>query len=293
MQNIQIRIGGATLGALELGRGATLALLLHGFPDNARSMLPLMRQFAAAGYRAVAPYMRGYGMSAHASMTDFSLWTLSNDVVQMLRQLTDEPAIVVGNDWGALAAMGATAMAPTRVSACISLAMPTPLNSMLQMIGNPAQSWMCRHAWQLAWRADAVTWLQQDDFALVDELWARWSPGFTAPAERISDVKRTLDGWLAAQSAVSYYRHNLRPLTAGVPMLRRNLRLLQQPVNRPTLVLRGTADQCMHADSFKNLGRTLRGPFQVRELDGGGHFLALEAPDEVLHQTLHFLQRHT
>jgi pimeloyl-ACP methyl ester carboxylesterase len=293
MQNITIRTNGMTFGALELGTGDELVLLLHGFPDNARSMLPLMRQFAACGYRAVAPYLRGYGPTDRAPDGDYTVSALSKDVASLIQALSDRPALVIGNDWGALAAMGAAIIAPERVRACVSLGMPPLSRALGHMTFNPRQWYRCRHAFGLAFRADAEEWLMRDNMALVDELWRRWSPTFDPGSDRIEDIKRTLQAPGAVNAVVNYYRHGLNPFNTVHPSAARTVRMSMRTCSRPTLVLRGARDLCMTRMSFWDAHRAFTGPFQLLELPSVGHFMALEAPDAVRTLTTTFIESYT
>lgn len=290
MQNISIRTNGMTFGALELGTGDELVLLLHGFPDNARSMLPLMRQFAACGYRTVAPYLRGYGPTDRAPDGDYLVATMSKDVASLIQALSDRPALVIGNDWGALCAMGASIIAPERVRACVSLGMPPLSRSLGHMAVNPHQWFCCRHALGLAFRRDAEEWLAQDNMALVDELWRRWSPSYTPEPERIDDIKRTLREPGAVTAAVSYYRQAFNPLKTIPASAARTVRMAMRPSTRPTLMLRGADDRCMSPMSFLDARRAHAGPFQEIVLPSVGHFVALEAPDAVRTLTTAFIE---
>src|SRR5262252_8591367 len=98
-------------GILEAGSGP-LALCLHGFPDSAQTWRDLLPELADAGFRAVAPFMRGYAPTAVPADGRYQMGVLAADAIALHEALgADERAVIVGHDWGAGAAHGAAAAA--------------------------------------------------------------------------------------------------------------------------------------------------------------------------------------
>ena len=118
------RVNGLRYHYAEAGAGP-LVVLLHGFPELWYSWRHQLSALAGAGYRAVAPDLRGCGDSeVPAAVEDYSLFQHADDVVELVRQLGDGPAAVVGHDWGAnLAWLLAIARAPL-VRAVVGLSVP-------------------------------------------------------------------------------------------------------------------------------------------------------------------------
>jgi pimeloyl-ACP methyl ester carboxylesterase len=82
-----------------------LVLLLHGFPETWYSWRHQIDALAAAGYRVVAPDQRGYGASeCPAAIDQYTIFHLVGDVVALIREVGEEPAVVVGHDWGSMVA---------------------------------------------------------------------------------------------------------------------------------------------------------------------------------------------
>src|SRR2546430_14506852 len=100
---------------LELGAGP-LVLCLHGFPDNAYIYRYLLPVLAAAGFRGVAPFMRGYAPTSAAPDGRYQSVLLAQDAVALIPALGAERAMVVGHDWGAQANYGAAVLAPDSVA---------------------------------------------------------------------------------------------------------------------------------------------------------------------------------
>ena len=120
VETLQLTANDLAFTCLAQGRGP-LVVLLHGFPDRADSWLPVMQGLAEAGFRAVAPYMRGYHPTAIPADGDYRMPTLGRDAVAIARALLapGEAATVVGHDWGATAAFAAANLGPEGTPACV------------------------------------------------------------------------------------------------------------------------------------------------------------------------------
>ena len=99
---------------LEAGKGP-LVLLLHGFPDNAHTWSNQIEPLADAGYRVVAPYLRGYPPTEIPADGRYDLTALANDVHELIGALGGEPAHVIGHDWGAATTYATMAMFPASI----------------------------------------------------------------------------------------------------------------------------------------------------------------------------------
>ena len=107
----RIEANGLLFGYLEAGpAGGPLALCLHGFPDSAWTWRHLLPELAGAGYRAVAPFMRGYAPTEVPEDGRYQTGALVADAVALHEALGgDGRAVLIGHDWGAMAAYGAAA----------------------------------------------------------------------------------------------------------------------------------------------------------------------------------------
>ena len=100
-----VRANGLDFHFLEMGEGP-LALCLHGFPDHAYSFRHLLPDLADAGFRAVAPFMRGYAPTEAPKDGCYQSVLLAKDVLALITALGSQRAYLVGNDWGAGAVTG-------------------------------------------------------------------------------------------------------------------------------------------------------------------------------------------
>lgn len=124
MQTRQIQTDSLGLQVIEAGEGP-LVLLVHGFPELAISWTAQIPVLAQAGYRVVAPDMRGYGGSDKPGQAEaYSIHHLVGDLVSLVRALGEAQAVVVGHDWGAAVAWQAALMRPDLFRAVAALSVP-------------------------------------------------------------------------------------------------------------------------------------------------------------------------
>ena len=106
-----VTANGLKLGVLTCGDNGPLALCLHGFPDSAHTFRHLLPELADAGFRAVAPWLRGYDPSDIPSNGDFSINALAMDTNALHEALNgDRDAVLIGHDWGAMTSYVAGAL---------------------------------------------------------------------------------------------------------------------------------------------------------------------------------------
>jgi pimeloyl-ACP methyl ester carboxylesterase len=124
LKEYDISANGISLHVAEQGTGPAV-LFCHGFPDTAYTWRRQMKAIASAGYRAIAPDMRGCGgSSAPADPTLYTPFQTVGDLVGLLDALEIPQAIIVGHDWGANVAWNAAMMRPDRFKAVFCLAVP-------------------------------------------------------------------------------------------------------------------------------------------------------------------------
>jgi pimeloyl-ACP methyl ester carboxylesterase len=119
-----VRTNGIDMHVVEQGTGP-IVVLCHGFPESWYSWRHQIAALAAAGYRVVAPDMRGYGCTDRPpAIEDYTLFHLIGDLVGLLDALGCEQAVVAGHDWGAPVAWHAALLRPDRFRAVIGLSVP-------------------------------------------------------------------------------------------------------------------------------------------------------------------------
>lgn len=292
IRNTVVTVGDLRFPVREAGpAGGVPVVLLHGFPDCFHSFDAQLAALGDAGYRAIAPTLRGYAATAIPADGDYYLTTLVDDLVGLLDALDLPRAHLVGHDWGAAIGWLAVAGHPDRFVSYTSIAIP-PLGGMLRAAYRfPVQ---LRKSWYMfffQWRGLADVALARDDFAFIDRLWRDWSPGWTWPADSLAVVKETFRQPGVARAALGYYRHLFRWFDAPN---RHGRELIGQSVRVPVLVLHGRTDGCMDARmAAAAVGAArLEAGAHFEVVDGGGHFLHQERPAQVNRLLLDFLAGH-
>jgi pimeloyl-ACP methyl ester carboxylesterase len=280
----RVRANGLDFAYLEEGSGPLL-LCLHGFPDVAWSWERQIPPFAAAGYRVVAPFLRGYAPTAVPADGWYDRATLAADVAGLVEALGGGPAVIVGQDWGAAITYGAIAAFPELFARAVVMAIPHPA-MIRESFTSPAQVHRAFHWWffQLPHLPEMA--VAANDFAFIDYLWQYWStPGHDDRAH-IARVKRALaaEGSLAA--AIGYYRAALDPAKQD-PALAELRARLERPIRVPTLALCGGED--IRGDAMVRQKEHFTGPYVYRVIKDCGHFLHRERPEEVTRAVLDWL----
>ena len=247
-----VEANGLTFHYLEAGEGPTV-LALHGFPDHARSYRHQLTALAAAGYRVVAPYMRGYAPTEIPEGGYFGVPALAEDAVALAEALSDEPVVLIGHDWGAAAAHAAAALAPERFSKLITIAVPYGPAFTQSLVTSPEQQ---RRSWymyyfQMPFSDQAVA---LNDFAFIERLWRDWSPSWDIPMDELAAVKATLARPGVATAALNYYRHTFNPPSNAPPQA---LATETPQIEVPTLYIHGREDDCIGVELADGHGGVL------------------------------------
>jgi pimeloyl-ACP methyl ester carboxylesterase len=124
LKKYDVSTNGIFLHVTEQGEGPAV-LFCHGFPDTSYTWRRQMKAIASAGFRAIAPDMRGYGRSsAPADSTQYTPLQTTGDLIGLLDELKISSAVLVGHDWGATHAWNAALMRPDRFTAVFCLSVP-------------------------------------------------------------------------------------------------------------------------------------------------------------------------
>jgi pimeloyl-ACP methyl ester carboxylesterase len=286
MDRGSVEANGIEFEYFEHGDGDRLALCLHGFPDDAGSMEPVMRRLADAGFRCVAPWMRGYGPTDPAPDGDYSVPALGADALALADALdAGDDAVLVGHDWGASAAYAATTADPDRFAHAVAMAVPPNFEEGVQK--HPVQ--LLRSWYMVFFQLPALPeWaLRADDFGLVEFLWGTWSPTWDYPEARIESVKDTFRQGDTVEHALAYYRA-LRQTMGGDDSDDEDAGSGGDGIRTPTLVIGGTQDGCIGPELFEHAGEPLAEGRVVR-VEDAGHFMHQERPDVVCEEILAFV----
>lgn len=248
-----------------------LALLAHGFPDTPHTWRHLAPVLAEVGYRVVAPWMRGYGPTEAPSASRTTRDTLAADLNTLHRALGgDGRAVLVGHDWGSMAASVAAHAAPDRWRRVILVSVP-PEPALVGWLADPAQvarsSYIAALGSPRSWRL-----VERDDHALIERLWRSWSPGYD-PTEDLLHVRSSLRDRANLQAVLGYYQGLRREILTG-----RYPRSTGPVPSQPTLVIHGQDDGCVGVRYASRAEAVLSEGSRVETVADAGHFVHLEQP---------------
>jgi len=274
--------------ALAAGPDAgPLVLLLHGFPELARSWRHQLPALADAGYRAVAPDLRGYGETELRGPYDVG--TLVRDVTGLIGALGRDRAVVVGHDWGGAVAWETAARAPALVERLVAINCPPPAALADAMRSSRAQ---LRKSWyilffQLPWLPERR--MAKDGAAVVARALVGGSHRRGAwPAGEIEAYRAAFARPGRAKAAIDWYRAAFRPT-----LRRRRRGAPRARVAAPTLVLWGLEDRFLERELVSpGVLRRVLADGNVPEVvfvDDAGHYLQNEAPDRVNEELVRWL----
>jgi pimeloyl-ACP methyl ester carboxylesterase len=255
-----------------------LVLFLHGFPELARSWRHQLPALGAAGYRAVAPDMRGYGDTELRGPYDVG--TLVRDVTGLIAALGRERAVLVGHDWGGAVAWATAALVPEAVDRLVAINCP-PASALAHALRHSrSQRRKSRYIFlfQIPWLPERR--MARNGAAVVARALVGGSHRRDAwPQEELDAYRAAFARPGRAKAAIDWYRAAFRR------SLRRGRPGQSRRVVAPTLVLWGVEDRFLERDLVAP--DVLRGVLadgnvpEVILIEDAGHFVQNEVPDRV------------
>lgn len=308
-----VETNGVSLRVIEAGdRGAPVVVLAHGFPELAYSWRHQIPALAAAGYHVLAPDQRGYGGSSKPdAVEDYNIVALTGDLAGLLDDVGAEKAVMVGHDWGSPVATNFPLLHPDRVAGVVALSVPP----VPRAPAPPTQIWRGAFGdkffyilyFQEPGVADAelggdvartmrrmIGGLRPtgDEFAAQRMI----APGPEGFIDRLPEPDGLPD-WITQDELDHYIAEFSRTgFTGGLNWYRnfdRNWELTAQTpastIAVPTLFIAGTADPVLGFTPRDHVSDVVSGDYREVLIDGAGHWLQQERPDEVNRELLGFL----
>jgi epoxide hydrolase 4 len=288
LATLSLSLPSLRMKALEAGpTHGPLVLLLHGFPELSESWREVLPVLGAAGFRAVAPDLRGYG-GTDRPRYGYDLDTLAADIYQLARHLQPgRPAHVVGHDWGGAIAYHLAAKHPEVVDHLAVINCPHPA-VLAQRMWKPSQLARISYMFffQIPFLPDRK--LSENGGAAVPRLIRRALVNKDrVPEERLKPYADNFAKPGAASAALAYYRTAIRG--AMTPWGMRRLRKGYPRIRAPFLLIWAEEDIALERELTYDLEPWFERPPQVRYLPGVGHFAPLEAPEQVAELLREFL----
>jgi pimeloyl-ACP methyl ester carboxylesterase len=273
---------------LEAGSGP-LALCVHGWPDTAHTWRYLMPRLAAAGYRAVAPFMRGYGPTSLPADGAYQVGALVADVNALHEVLGgDENAVIIGSDMGSLATYGAIGHSPQRWSRAVTMA-AAPHKVLAEAFLDYDMMKRIYYIFMLQTSiADQI--LERDPFGWLTSIWQDFSPGYDA-TEDIGYLKASLaDRQHLLAATKGYFHARIRP-ELHLAKYAAEQHAGDAEFERPLLYLHGRADGVFPARLAALAANALGPRGKLEFVEDAGHFLQLQQPEKVNNMVLDWLRR--
>jgi pimeloyl-ACP methyl ester carboxylesterase len=305
-----LSVDGIDLHVVEEGEGPAV-LLVHGWPELAWSWRHQLPVLAAAGYRAIAPDMRGYGRSsAPAAVDAYGIEELCGDVVGLLDALGIERAVVVGHDWGSMVAWNTALRFPHRLDGVVGMSVP--------FIPRPKRPPVANFDAQHPGVFFYISYFQEPGVAEADlgrdpraavtrTMLALQSgtpdTGFLGAddgrglLERLPPEPDRLPGWITQPELDVYVEEFTRTGFAGGinwyrnmdPNWERSAHLAGAKVEVPALFVAGADDPVIVAWSPDRMEGWLTDPRGIVLVEGAGHWVQQEKPAAVNDALLAFL----
>jgi pimeloyl-ACP methyl ester carboxylesterase len=268
---MRVDSGGVGIEYEVTGEGRPV-VLIHGFPDSGRLWRHQVPALADAGFKVIVPDMRGYGRTDKpAEVEQYNLLYTVADIGAVLDDAGVERAHVVGHDWGAAVAWVLAAVAPERVDHLVALSVGHPTTFRAGGFEQFEKSW-----YMLLFQFEGVAerWLSDDGWANF-RAWGRHPDTDGVIAEVEANGSLT--------PALNWYRANVPPESYLGP------RIELPPVQAPTMGVWSSGDFALTEGQMGRSAEHVSGGWRYERIEGPGHWMQLEAPEEVNRLLLDFL----
>jgi pimeloyl-ACP methyl ester carboxylesterase len=261
----------------------TPAILLHGFPFDVRAYDAVVLPLAAAGCRAIVPYLRGYGPTRFLSadtMRSGEQAALGNDLKELMDALGLRDAVLAGYDWGGRAACIVAALWPERVRGLVSGAG----YNVHDVAGSakPAAAEQEYRAWyQYYFHTErGRAGLTQDRREIAKLLWKLWSLGLPFDEAAFGRSAPSFDNPDFVEIVVHSYRvrYGYAPGDPALASIEQKL-AAKPPITVPTIVLHGESDGVAPPESSAGHARHFTGPYERRLIPLAGHNIPQDTPE--------------
>jgi pimeloyl-ACP methyl ester carboxylesterase len=253
-----------------------LFILLHGFPEGAESWSKQLDALGKAGRLAVAPDMRGYGLTdAPEDLANYSIDQLAEDVRFMITAFGRPAAHIAGHDWGGMVAWFFAGRYPQMTKTLTVLSVPHPVALAAASREDEDQQARSRYVGLFLQPGKAEHVLADDDYRRLKNMFAIGPNPDAVPPKVIDHFTRSLSRPGRLTAALNYYRANL----AGGPAWESLTEI--GPITMPTTLLWGDQDPALGRRAAEATANHVEGNYRLQVLVGAGHWLQFERPGEV------------
>lgn len=253
-----------------------LFVLLHGFPEGAESWAKQVDSLAKAGCLAVAPDLRGYGLSdAPEGVEHYAIEHLVEDLAGIIRAFGRENAHVAGHDWGAIIAWFFASRHPemTTTLSALSVGHPAALAAAARV--DQDQRDRSRYIVLFLQEGKAERVLSDESYRRLRAMFALGPNPAAVPGGVVDHFVRSLSRPGRLTAALNYYRANFFGGAEWAALAQ------EVKVTAPTTLLWGDQDPALGRRGAEETGGYMSALYRLEVLEGAGHWLQFERPDEV------------
>jgi pimeloyl-ACP methyl ester carboxylesterase len=257
-------------------------ILLHGFPDDVRAYDDVAPPLAAAGYRVLVPYLRGYGPTRFVDPKAPRMAqqaAIGQDLLDFMDALQIDGAALAGYDWGGRAACLAAILAPERVRALVAIGGYNVQNTLAPSRPAPAaQERAFWYQWYFNTERGRLG-LAQNRREICRMLWRDWSPSYQFDEATFERTAVAFDNPDFVDVVIHSYRHR-HGNAPGEPRFDAMERRLatQPPITIPTVILHGGDDGVSLSRATERELSMFPAGTARHVVAGAGHFLPREKP---------------
>ena len=273
------------IGYEESGQGFPV-ILLHGFPDDAHAWTDVAPPLVNAGYRVLAPYLRGYGPTSFRDPSAPRMAeqaAIGQDVIDFADALGLDRFALSGYDWGGRAACIASALHPDRVRAAVLISGYLIQNTIDP--APPSSPEAEKNLWyQYYFNTErGRAGLSANRRAICKFLWQTWSPTWHFADETFDQTAPSFDNPDFVDCVIHSYRHRIGNAPADPRFREAEERLAKRPrIEAPTIILRGADDTLGGREPAESADKASFPKLIARRMiAGAGHFLPREKPQVV------------
>ena len=247
-----------------------MAILLHGFPEGAESWSKQVAALAGSGVLAIAPDMRGYGLTdAPPRVEDYAVDKLVEDVAGLIKAFGRDSAHIAGHDWGALVAWNFAASRPEMTRSLTVLSVGHPAAVMEARSSDEDQRKASEYIGLFVIEGKAEQVLSEDNYRRLREM-------FGAAVGPIGEhFIRSIARPGRLTAGLNYYRANFLPPREWAA------RVVHLRVSAPTVLIWGDQDPFLRRLQAEKTSEYMSGEYRLEVLEGAGHWLQFERPVEV------------
>ncbi len=267
-----LEVNGIQMYVEDEGSG-TPVLLLHGFPDSSQLWRHQIPALAQAGYRVIAPDLRGFGQSDRPANKDaYKMETLLGDVFGLLDTLGVERCHLVSHDWGAFLGWAMCIFAPDKVDRHVALSVGHPAAFRDAGMRQREMSW---YILLFQYEGLAEETIQADDWKFLRD--------FTRDHPECDAWIRDLSRPGALTAGLNWYRANANPADSALASVE------FPPSTVPTLGVWSDGEYYCGEEQMKNSEQHMKAEWRYERVEGAGHFIPIDQPETVTRLILEWL----